>query len=66
MNAMTNYAYQLFLERPFSELAAFASYADGLSPYGTHQGVKGLEFPRFTLLEMGGLLGAGLGNRLPK
>lgn len=41
-----NYAYQLFLERPFSELAAFASYADGLSPNGTHQGLKGLEFPR--------------------
>lgn len=45
-NAITNYAYQLFLERPFSELAAFATYTDGLSPYGTHQGVKGLEFPR--------------------
>jgi DNA helicase-2/ATP-dependent DNA helicase PcrA len=45
-NAITNYAYQLFLERPFSELAAFATYIDGLSPYGTHQGVKGLEYPR--------------------
>ncbi|GFM11863.1 UvrD-helicase domain-containing protein [Enterobacter sp. M4-VN] len=45
-NAITNYAYQLFLERPFSELAAFATYANGLSPYGTHQGVKGLEYPR--------------------
>lgn len=60
MNAMTNYAYQLFLERPFSELAAFASYADGLSPYGTHQGVKGLEFPRVMVVindeEAGGFL----------
>lgn len=59
-NAMTNYAYQLFLERPFSELAAFASYADGLSPYGTHQGVKGLEFPRVMVVindeEAGGFL----------
>lgn len=59
-NAMTNYAYHLFLERPFSELAAFASYADGLSPYGTHQGVKGLEFPRVMVVindeEAGGFL----------
>lgn len=59
-NAMTNYAYQQFLERPFSELAAFASYADGLSPYGTHQGVKGLEFPRVMVVindeEAGGFL----------
>ncbi|MDY4379702.1 UvrD-helicase domain-containing protein [Pectobacterium brasiliense] len=59
-NAVTNYAYQLFLERPFSELTAFASYADGLSPYGTHQGVKGLEFPRVMVVindeEAGGFL----------
>jgi DNA helicase-2/ATP-dependent DNA helicase PcrA len=59
-NAMTSYAYQLFLERPFSELAAFASYVDGLSPYGTHQGVKGLEFPRVMVVindeEAGGFL----------
>ncbi len=59
-NAMANYAYQLFLERPFSELAAFASYANGLSPYGTHQGVKGLEFPRVMVVindeEAGGFL----------
>ncbi len=57
---MTNYAYQQFLERPFSELAAFASYADGLSAYGTHQGVKGLEFPRVMVVindeEAGGFL----------
>ncbi|MDT7822480.1 hypothetical protein E1J21_22565, partial [Xanthomonas hortorum pv. vitians] len=41
-------------------LAAFASYADGLSPYGTHQGVKGLEFPRVMVVindeEAGGFL----------
>jgi DNA helicase-2/ATP-dependent DNA helicase PcrA len=59
-NAMTNYAYQQFLECPFSELTAFASYADGLSPYGTHQGVKGLEFPRVMVVindeEAGGFL----------
>ncbi|QJP95387.1 UvrD-helicase domain-containing protein [Pseudomonas fluorescens] len=59
-NAFTNYAYRLFLERPFSELAAFASYTDGLSPYGTHQGVKGLEFPRVMVVindeEAGGFL----------
>lgn len=60
MNAMTNYAYQLYLERPFSELAAFASYTNGLSPYGTHQGVKGMEFPRVMVVinddEAGGFL----------
>lgn len=59
-NAMITYSYQLFLERPFSELAAFASYADGFSPYGTHQGVKGLEFPRVMVVindeEAGGFL----------
>lgn len=59
-SAMTTYAYQLFLERPFSELAAYASYADGFSPYGTHQGVKGLEFPRVMVVindeEAGGFL----------
>ncbi|ELY5257646.1 TPA: hypothetical protein ACX4EX_003036 [Yersinia enterocolitica] len=59
-NAITNYAYQLFLERPFSELVAFATYTDGLSPYGTHQGVKGLEYPRVMVVinddEAGGFL----------
>lgn len=59
-SAITNYAYQLFLERPFSELTAFANYANGLSPYGTHQGVKGLEFPRVMVVindeEAGGFL----------
>lgn len=58
--AMTNYAYQLFLECPFSELTAFADYVNGLSPYGTHQGVKGLEFPRVMVVindeEAGGFL----------
>lgn len=31
-------------------MEAFASYANGLSPVGTHQGVKGLEFPRVMVI----------------
>ena len=59
-NAMENFAYQNLLERPFSELRAFAYYVNDLSPYGTHQGVKGLEFPRVMVVindeEAGGFL----------
>lgn len=59
-NAMENFAYQNLLERPFSELRAFADYVNDLSPYGTHQGVKGLEFPRVMVVindeEAGGFL----------
>lgn len=31
-------------------MAAFAGYNDGLSPFGTHQGVKELEFPRVLVI----------------
>jgi DNA helicase-2/ATP-dependent DNA helicase PcrA len=41
-------------------MAAFAGYAEGLSPFDTHQGVKGLEFPRVMVIlndeEAGGFL----------
>lgn len=35
-----------FLNAPFSQLEAYDSYVTDRSPFGTHQGVKGLEFPR--------------------
>lgn len=54
------YAYQVVLGRRFSEMAAFAGYTQGLSPFDTHQGVKGLEFPRVMVIlndeEAGGFL----------
>ncbi|OCX24825.1 UvrD-helicase domain-containing protein [Pseudomonas graminis] len=58
--ALEIHAYQVLLERPYSEMAAFAGYAQGLSPFDTHQGVKGLEFPRVMVIlndeEAGGFL----------
>ena len=39
-----------FLETPFSQIGAYAGYVNGLSRFGTHQGVKGLEFPRVMVL----------------
>lgn len=54
------HAYRVVLGRPYSEMAAFAGYANGLSPFDTHQGVKGLEFPRVMVVlndeEAGGFL----------
>ncbi|MNC26930.1 hypothetical protein D3C75_750820 [compost metagenome] len=59
-DALETHAYQVLLGRPFSEMAAFAGYTDGLSPFDTHQGVKGLEFPRVMVIlndeEAGGFL----------
>lgn len=58
--ALEIHAYRVVLGRRYSEMAAFAGYANGLSPYGTHQGVKGLEFPRVMVIlndeEAGGFL----------
>lgn len=34
------------LATPFWQIEAYDRYVSGLSPFGTHQGVKGLEFPR--------------------
>lgn len=44
------HAYRLLIRSPFSQLAAYAKYCSELSPYGTHQGVKGLEFPRVMVI----------------
>lgn len=58
--ALEIHAYRVVLGRRYSEIAAFSGYANGLSPYGTHQGVKGLEFPRVMVIlndeEAGGFL----------
>ncbi|NIF28901.1 ATP-dependent helicase [Pantoea sp. Tr-811] len=59
-DALEVHAYRIVLGRPYSEMAAFAGYANGLSPFDTHQGVKGLEFPRVMVVlndeEAGGFL----------
>jgi len=39
-------AWEKFLETPFDQIEAYAKYVSGQSSFGTHQGVKGLEFPR--------------------
>lgn len=58
--ALEIHAYRVVLGRRYSEMAAFAGYSNGLSPYGTHQGIKGLEFPRVMVIlndeEAGGFL----------
>lgn len=38
--------WRRFLSTPFDQIKAYAEYVAGTSPFGTHQGVKGLEFPR--------------------
>lgn len=43
-------AWREFLTTPFAQIAAYADYVNGTSPFGTHQGVKGLEFPRVMLV----------------
>lgn len=39
-------AWRAFLETAYSQVKAFAEYVSDKGPYGTHQGVKGLEFDR--------------------
>lgn len=38
--------WRKFLATPFDQIKAYADYVAGTSPFGTHQGVKGLEFQR--------------------
>lgn len=38
--------WRKFLATPFDQIKAYMDYVAGTSPFGTHQGVKGLEFPR--------------------
>lgn len=39
-------AWRLSLEAPFDEIERYDRYVSGMSQFDTHQGVKGLEFPR--------------------
>lgn len=43
-------AWTQALEAPFSQVAPYLAYVEDRSPYGTHQGVKGLEFPRVMVI----------------
>lgn len=38
------------LATPFTQLERYASYVSGNTQFATHQGVKGLEFPRVTVI----------------
>ncbi len=43
-------AWRAFFQAPFSEIPNYREYVADRSPYGTHQGVKGLEFPRVMVI----------------
>jgi DNA helicase-2/ATP-dependent DNA helicase PcrA len=43
-------ALENFLAAPFSEIAPYARYVSNMAEFGTHQGVKGLEFDRVMVL----------------
>jgi DNA helicase-2/ATP-dependent DNA helicase PcrA len=43
-------ALEDFLAAPFSEIAPYARYVSNMAEFGTHQGVKGLEFDRVMVL----------------
>jgi DNA helicase-2/ATP-dependent DNA helicase PcrA len=43
-------AIEKFLATPFSQIEPYAAYVAGKARYDTHQGVKGLEFPRVMVI----------------
>jgi DNA helicase II / ATP-dependent DNA helicase PcrA len=43
-------AIDSFLATPFSQIEPYAAYVGGTAPFDTHQGVKGLEFPRVMVI----------------
>lgn len=43
-------AWTQALDAPFSQVARYLAYVEDRSPYGTHQGVKGLEFQRVMVI----------------
>ncbi len=43
-------AWDQALAVPFSQIEAYALYISGKAPFDTHQGVKGLEFPRVMVI----------------
>jgi len=44
------HAWRAFLETPYSQIVPFAEYISNRGPFGTHQGVKGLEFDRVLVI----------------
>lgn len=43
-------AWRSFLETPFEQVEAYSEYIHGKAAYDTHQGIKGLEFPRVCVI----------------
>ena len=43
-------AWREALSVPFSQFEAYADYISDKSPFGTHQGIKGLQFPRVMVI----------------
>ncbi|MFH1805874.1 MAG: UvrD-helicase domain-containing protein [Pseudomonadota bacterium] len=43
-------AWTTFLKVPFSQIRRYKEYVQGLAPFDTHQGVKGLQFPRVMVI----------------
>lgn len=43
-------AWRAFLETPYNQTVPFAEYISDRGPFGTHQGVKGLEFDRVLVI----------------
>lgn len=43
-------AWREALSAPFGQLQSYAEYISGRSPFGTHQGIKGLQFPRVMVI----------------
>ncbi|GAA4414883.1 DNA helicase [Advenella faeciporci] len=43
-------AWRAFLETPYNQIIPFAEYVSDRGPFGTHQGVKGLEFERVLVI----------------
>ncbi|MBY5494032.1 UvrD-helicase domain-containing protein [Rhizobium leguminosarum] len=43
-------AWRAFLETPYSQTIPYAEYVSDRGPFGTHQGVKGLEFERVLVI----------------
>ena len=43
-------AWRSFLETPFAQIEPYSQYIQGESAYDTHQGIKGLEFPRVCVI----------------
>mgnify|MGYP000185608864 CR=1 FL=1 len=43
-------AWETVLKSPFSQIRNYNEYVSNTSPFGTHQGVKGLEFPRVMVI----------------